>query len=153
GITTGGRDRDDGKLRLTFDYVDGVRRAGGLALLLPPGETSVEDVLAACDGFVLTGGGDVDPTLYGGRAHPTVYGVDRVRDDAEIALVRGILARRAPALCICRGMQVLAVAQGGSLVEHVPDEYGETVIHRGGDRFQEHAVRVAPESRLARTLG
>ncbi len=153
GITTPGRDPSDGKLRLTFDYVDGVRRAGGLALLLPPGEMATEDVLAACDGFVLTGGGDIATDLYGGRATPEIYGVDRVRDDSEIALVRAIVAQRVPALCICRGMQVLAVAQGGSLVEHVPDEYGEKVCHRGGDRFQDHPVRVEADSLLARTLG
>ncbi|MCY2961945.1 MAG: gamma-glutamyl-gamma-aminobutyrate hydrolase family protein [Planctomycetota bacterium] len=153
GITTGGRHASDGKLRLTFDYVDCVRRAGGLALLMPPGEGSVEDVLAACDGFVLTGGADVEPELYGGRAHPEIYGVDRVRDDAEIALLRAILARRVPALCICRGMQVLAVAQGGTLVEHIPDEYGDTVRHRGDDRYQFHPVRIDAASRLARTLG
>lgn len=153
GITTGGRDPSDGKLRLTFDYVDGVRRAGGVALVLPPGEISVEEVLAACDGFVLTGGPDVDPGRYGGRDHPEVYGVDAVRDEAEIELARAVVARRVPALCICRGMQVLAVAHGGTLVEHVPDEYGDRVPHRGGDRFQEHAVRVDADSRLARTLG
>jgi len=153
GITTPGRDATDGKLRLTFEYVDGVRRAGGIALLLPPGEMAIDDVLAACDGLVLSGGGDVAPDLYGGRAHAEIYGVDRLRDESEIALVRGIVARRIPALCICRGMQVLAVAHGGSLVEHVPDEYGEFVNHRGGDRFQDHAVRVDGDSRLAHTLG
>lgn len=153
GITTPGRDPTDGKLRLTFDYVDGVRRAGGLALLLPPGEMDVADVLAACDGFVLTGGGDVDPELYGGRASPEIYGVDRVRDDTEIALVRAIVAARKPALCICRGVQILAVAHGGTLVEHVPDEYGERVPHRGGDRFQDHPVRIDADSRLSRAIG
>ncbi len=153
GITTPGRDPTDGKLRLTFDYVDGVRRAGGLALLLPPGEMDVAELLAACDGFVLTGGGDVDPELYGGRAGPEIYGVDRVRDDSEIALVRAIVAARKPALCICRGVQVLAVAHGGTLVEHVPDEYGERVPHRGGDRFQDHPVRIDADSRLARAIG
>lgn len=153
GITTGGPLEPDGKLRLTFDYVAGVRRAGGLALLLPPGEASLEDVLSACDGFVLTGGGDVDPALYGGCAHPTIYGVERARDEAEIALLRAIVARRVPALCICRGMQVLSVAHGGSLVEHVPDEYGERVPHRRDDRFQTHAVRVEAGTLLARTLG
>jgi len=153
GITTPSRDSSDGKIRLTFDYVDGVRRAGGLAILLPPGEMAVEDVLSACDGFVLTGGGDVAPELYGGRAVPEIYGVDRVRDESEIALVRAIVSRRVPALCICRGMQVLAVAHGGSLVEHVPHEYGERVPHRGGERFQYHPVRVDGDSLLARTLG
>lgn len=153
GVTTGGRDVTDGKLRLTFDYVDAVRRAGGLALLLPPGESALDAVLAACDGFVLTGGGDVDPSLYGGRAHAEVYGVDRSRDDAEFALARAIVARRIPALCICRGLQVLAAAHGGTLVEHVPDEYGDRVRHRGDDRFQEHPVRVDADSRLARALG
>ena len=152
GITTTGRG-DDGKLRLTFDYVEGVRRAGGLALLLPPGDLDVEAALSACDGFVLSGGGDVDPARYGGRAHAEIYGVDADRDAFELALARAIVAHRRSALCICRGLQVLAVAHGGALVEHVPDEYGDRVRHRGDDRFQEHVVRVEARSRLARVLG
>ncbi|MBL8861637.1 MAG: gamma-glutamyl-gamma-aminobutyrate hydrolase family protein [Planctomycetes bacterium] len=153
GITTPGREAADGKLRLTVDYIDAVRRAGGFALLLPPGDLDVQAALEACDGFVLTGGGDVDPALYGGRAHPEVYGVDRARDESEIALVRALVARRTPALCICRGLQILAVAHGGRLVEHVPDEYGEAVPHRRDGRYQAHAVRIDPASRLARALG
>lgn len=153
GITTPGRDTTDGKLRLTVDYVDGVRRAGGLAILLPPGESDVAELLEVCDGFVLTGGGDVATDLYGGREHAEIYGVDRVRDDSEIALSRAIVAEKVPSLCICRGLQILAVAHGGTLVEHVPDEYGERVPHRGDNRFQTHAVRVDDRSRLARTLG
>jgi len=152
GITTPGRDTTDGKLRLTADYVDGVRRAGGLAILLPPGDGAALELLDFCDGFVLTGGGDIATELYGGREHPQIYGVDRVRDDSEIALARAIVAHRVPALFICRGLQVLAVAHGGSLVEHVPDEYGERVPHRGDGRFQAHAVRIDAQSRLARTL-
>jgi putative glutamine amidotransferase len=151
GITTSGRG-DDGKLRLTFDYVASVRRAGGFALLLPPGDLDVDAALAACDGYVLSGGGDVDPARYGGRSHAEIYGVEADRDAFEIALARAIVSDRRPALCICRGMQVLSVAHGGALVEHVPDEYGERVRHRGDDRFQEHAVRVDAGSRLARVL-
>ncbi len=153
GITTPGRDTTDGKLRLTVDYVDAVRRAGGLAILLPPGESAAQELLDLCDGFVLTGGGDIATDLYGGREHPEIYGMDRVRDDSEIALARAIVEQRIPALCICRGLQILAVAHGGTLVEHVPDEYGDDVPHRGGGRFQVHAVRIEAQSRLARTLG
>ncbi len=153
GITTTARDPSDGKVRMTGDYFDAVRRAGGLALLLPPGEMSAAEVLEACDGFVLTGGGDIDPALYGGRAHPEIYGVDRERDDSEIQLVRALVAQRVPTLCICRGLQVLNVALGGQLIEDIPDEIGTRVIHRGGGVYQEHRVQVEPDSRLARALG
>jgi putative glutamine amidotransferase len=152
GITTAGKDRD-GKLRVSARYVDAVRRAGGLPLLLPPEEHDVPEVLAACDGLVLTGGGDVAPRRYGGRDHPAVYDVDARRDESEIALVRALFAARKPALCICRGAQVLAVACGGTLVEHVPDEFGERVLHRGRGAYLEHRVTLEAGSRLARTLG
>ena len=153
GITTYGRN-EEGRFTLNARYVECVRRAGGLPLLLPPGEPRLEEALGIFDAFVMCGGPDVDPQLYGGRAHPQVYGLDPERDASDIALARELVARRVPALCICRGVQVLNVALGGTLVEHLPDEVGEKVAHRGPERaYVPHEVRLEPRSRLAALLG
>jgi putative glutamine amidotransferase len=156
GITTKGRG-DDGRVKLNARYVDAVRRAGGVPLLLPPGERELDPLLETLDGLVLTGGGDVDPALYGGRLHATVHDVDAERDASEIALARAADGAGLPTFGICRGAQVLNVALGGTLVEHLPDEVGETLTHAprpgaGSDDYEHHDVRVAPGSRLATVL-
>lgn len=154
GITTYGPD-DRPRFRLPTGYVHALRRAGALVWMIAPGETHVGALLERVDGVVLAGGGDVDPELYGGRRSDTFYGVDRVRDDGEIALVRGLLDRRVPTLAICRGMQITNVALGGTLVEHLPDEVGDEVPHRGDGPYSSslHAVTVTPGSRLAALTG
>ncbi|HEV8632084.1 MAG TPA: gamma-glutamyl-gamma-aminobutyrate hydrolase family protein, partial [Thermoanaerobaculia bacterium] len=153
GITTYGR-LQDGKYRLPAAYVDAVRRAGGVPVLLPPGDARVDELLERLDGVVLAGGGDVDPALYGGEAHPAIDRVDPERDAFEIALVRALVAERVPALSICRGCQVVNVALGGTLHEHLPDVVGEGLAHRSGDAEPEarHAVAVEPQSRLAAVM-
>jgi putative glutamine amidotransferase len=105
------------------------------------------------DGIVMTGGPDVDPKRYGGKPHPEVYGVDPERDKSEFALVQAIFEQKKPALCICRGLQVLNVALGGTLIEHLPDEVDDRIIHRGSTEYQSHDVDVVPSSRLARIVG
>jgi putative glutamine amidotransferase len=154
GIT--GYPRDErGRFSLPAEYVAAVRRAGGIPVIVAPGETRANELLEVLDALILAGGGDVDPMLYGGRAHPAIYGVDRERDESEIALAREVRERGTPALAICRGSQVLNVALGGTLIEHLPDEVGERVAHRGsgaGTRAM-HAVEIEPGSGLARTLG
>jgi putative glutamine amidotransferase len=153
GITTYGRN-EEGRFTLNARYVECVRRAGGLPLLLPPGEPHLEEALELFDALVMCGGPDVDPKLYGGRAHPQLYGIDPERDASDSALVKAMIARRVPALCICRGLQVLNVALGGTLIEHLPDEVGELVPHRGEERaYVPHEVRLEPRSRLAALLG
>jgi putative glutamine amidotransferase len=153
GITTYGRNAE-GRLTLGARYVECVRRAGGLPLLIPPGEPHLEEALAGFDGILMCGGPDVDPQLYGGRAHPEVYGLDPERDASEVALARLVLEQRIPALCICRGLQVLNVAHGGTLVEHLPDEVGLAVRHNGPERaYVPHEVALEPRSRLAALLG
>lgn len=152
GITTYGRD-ERGWFELPGEYVDAVRRAGGLAVLLPPGESDVERFLDLVDGLVLAGGGDLDAARYGGTPTQS-YMVDAERDDTELALVRRVLERRTPTLCVCRGLQVLNVALGGTLIEHLPDEVGGQVLHRRPPREPvHHRVEVAPGSRLAEILG
>jgi putative glutamine amidotransferase len=153
GITTYGRSRRD-RYRLPAAYVEAVRRAGGVPVLLPPGDERVEELVARLDGFVLAGGGDLAPELYGGEDHPAVERVDRDRDAFEIALVRAVVAEGAPALSVCRGCQVVNVALGGTLHEHLPDVVGAGVSHREAAPEAEvrHTVWVEPGSRLAAVM-
>lgn len=151
GITTHGRN-EKGRFDVNAKYVDAVRRAGGFPVLLPPGEKNPAECFEFLDGIVMTGGPDVDPKRYGGKMHPEVYGVDPERDACEIELVRAIFEHQKPTLCICRGTQVLNVALGGSLIEHLPDEVGEKVVHRA-DTYQMHDVEISAESRLAKVVG
>jgi putative glutamine amidotransferase len=135
-------------------YVDAVVRAGGLPFVLPvldPDDAA--SALLALDGLLLTGGGDVEPSLYGALPVAEVYGLDPARDTSEIALVRAAARARLPVLGICRGAQVLNVALGGSLVQHVPAVTG--VDHCRRDRAYEfvHRVRVDPQSVLAGVAG
>jgi putative glutamine amidotransferase len=158
GITTYGRWTPPGAPRPAFRlpavYVDAVRRAGGVPVLLPPGEHAVDDLVARLDGFVLSGGGDVEPSLYGAERHPLSDRIDLERDAFELALASAVVAHEVPALSICRGCQVLNVALGGTLVQHLPDVVGETIAHREStpDGEERHPVRVEPGSRLAAAL-
>jgi putative glutamine amidotransferase len=152
GITTYAR--EEGWFKLPGEYIDAVRQAGGVPLLIAPGEGDLDRVLESIHGLLLSGGGDVDPGLYGGKPHEMVYMVDEERDRIELGLVRGATDLELPALCICRGMQVLNVAFGGTLIEHLPDEVGEDVLHRLPPREPiDHAVSVAEDSHLAELLG
>ena len=155
GITTKGRD-GEGRLKLNARYVDAVRRAAGVPILLPPGEGDVDAVLDAVDGLILTGGGDLDPAHYGGSYHSTIYDVDAERDASELAIARAVAAGGVPTFGICRGAQVLNVALGGTLVEHLPDEVGDTLTHApapGATDYERHGVAVDAGSRLAAALG
>jgi putative glutamine amidotransferase len=140
---------------LPCGYVDAVRAAGATPVILPPGETQPERLLDLVDGLILAGGGDIAPRSYGGKPHETVYEVSEERDEFEFALARAALARTdVPLLCICRGMQVLNVACGGTLHAHVPERFGEKVVHRLPRRLPtRHGVRIAANSRLAEILG
>lgn len=154
GLTTYARD-ERGRFTLPTDYVEAVRRAGGLPWLIPPGEPRWRELFARLDALLLTGGGDIDPRLYGGAPHPSLYGVDRARDETEIALARAAIETRKPALAICRGCQVVNVALGGTLIEHLPEEVGSAVPHRGtapGTRAF-HRVTIQEGSRLAGIVG
>ena len=133
-------------------YVDAVRDAGGRPVLLPP-DSNDDDVLDRIDGLILIGGADVGPANYGAEPHPTVDAPRVERDASELLLCRGARARDLPLLGICRGMQVMAIAHGGSLIQDLPDA-GYGLVHREvPGSFTEHAVRFAPGSRIADIYG
>lgn len=139
---------------LDTSYLDAVAVAGGVPVMLPPvPPESVPDVLDRVDALVLPGGGDVDPARYGEARHPETYGVDPARDEVEMAAVDAALERRLPLLAICRGLQVLNVALGGSLVQHIEGEHA--VVHRDVDRWDSpgHAITFSPDSCVAEVLG
>ena len=153
GVTTYGRD-NHGRYTLPAEYVSAVQRAGALPLLIPPGTGHAEEYLELVDGLILTGGGDIDPAHYGGAQHETLYNVDTDRDRLELALAHEVVKRSVPTLGVCRGAQIVNVALGGTLIEHLPAEIGETVLHRKPSREPTpHPVRVKPGSRLASIVG
>jgi putative glutamine amidotransferase len=153
GITTYGRDEGN-RFTLPGEYVDAVRRAGGIPLLIPAGESRVDQVLATLDGLVLAGGGDLCPTLYGGAMHETIYMVDSERDSSELEMARTVIQAGFPTLAICRGAQLVNIALGGTLHEHLPDVVGEEIPHRLPPREPvEHRVTVDADSRLAAVMG
>jgi putative glutamine amidotransferase len=134
-------------------YVESVERAGGIPLVLPVLDPSlVEESLACVQGVLLTGGGDVQPARY--QAIPTgeTRGVDPARDDYEIRLLEVAIADDLPLLAICRGMQVLNVTMGGSLIQHVPTVSHMDHWHLAG-REAVHKVKIEPDSHLAEALG
>jgi putative glutamine amidotransferase len=152
-ITTYPADTDD-RVSLPAAYISSVRRAGGRALLVPPGEPDPAGLLDLVDGLLLTGGGDIDPARFGGAPHETVYQTDTQRDSLELDLIRMAIDRGTPTLAICRGMQVVNVALGGTLHVHLPDVVGETVRHRLPPREPvPHAVSVEDGCSLALIMG
>jgi putative glutamine amidotransferase len=134
-------------------YVTAVQRAGGIAWVLPPDEVAVEEpdlILDRVDGLILAGGADIDPASYGAETHAETRGTWPERDRFELALARRALQRDMPLLGICRGMQLLNVALGGTLDQHLPDSGGDEVHRSGTGTFGEHHVRLEPDS-LARS--
>jgi putative glutamine amidotransferase len=138
---------------IPFAYVRAVERAGGRALLVPPDEDGIEETLDALDGLILSGGNDVDPASYGAEPHAATGGVRPERDRAELALLEGALARDMPVLAVCRGSQLLNVARGGDLVQHLPEVVGDEKHRETPGVFSEHGVRVDPESRVGALVG
>jgi putative glutamine amidotransferase len=139
-------------------YVDGVQRAGGMALLLAPDPELAGDpdeVLDLLDGLILAGGADIDPSSYGAEPHPMTTGTVPERDTFEIALARRAMERDLPLLGICRGMQLMNVAQGGTLEQHLPESHGHEDHRRAIGTFDgaDHDVRLEPGSLAAQAAG
>jgi putative glutamine amidotransferase len=143
---------------LPTSYLTAVRRAGGLALMLAPDPALIEDpdeALELIDGLLLAGGADIDPATYGAQPHPETHDTAPERDRFEIAMVRAAIERDLPVLGICRGMQLIDVALGGTLRQHLPEELAHHEHRRSVGSFDDadHDVRLAPGSLAARAAG
>jgi putative glutamine amidotransferase len=143
---------------LPLSYVEAVQRAGGLVVMLPPDErlaVDPEEALELLDGLVLAGGADIDPASYGQEAHPETVDTVPERDAFEIALVRAAIERDLPVLGICRGMQLINVARGGTLLQHLPDRFGHHEHRRVLGSFDgaEHDVVLNEGSLAASAAG
>jgi putative glutamine amidotransferase len=138
---------------IPLDYVDAVERAGGRPVLIPPSENGVEETLDALDAIVFSGGADVDPASYGADPHPETDAPQARRDAGEMALLAAALERDMPTLAICRGFQLLNVARGGDLVQHLPEAVGHEDHRQVPGAFSEHPVEVKEGSRLASIVG
>jgi putative glutamine amidotransferase len=137
-------------------YSLAVQAAGGMALVLPPDDSAAErpdEMLDLVDGLMLAGGSDVDPASYGARAHPETSGTRPERDRFELALTHRALERDIPVLGICRGMQVLNVACGGTLVQHLPELVGHGGHRHTPGAFSDHDVRIDAGTLAARAVG
>jgi putative glutamine amidotransferase len=138
---------------LPRSYAAAVQRAGGLALLLPPDPAATEEpdlLLDRLGGLILAGGSDVDPATYGATPHPKTGRTWPERDRFEIALARRAVDRELPVLGICRGMHLLNVALGGTLVQHLPDVLGHSHHRHTPGSFGDHEVRLEPGTLAAR---
>jgi putative glutamine amidotransferase len=138
-------------------YLHAVQQAGGVPVLLPPqlSKTSLDRLVRGLDAILLTGGGDVDPAAFGEEPHPTLYEVAPSRDALETQVTLIALEKKTPLLAICRGIQVLNVALGGSLHQDVASEPGTEIQHSQKEARDQttHKVTITPRSRLGRILG
>ena len=149
---------DQQAVLLPRSYVQAVQAAGGLAILIPPDDLLVADadeVMELVDGLVLAGGADIDPSSYGAERHEKTVRTVPERDASEIALARGALESDIPLLGICRGMQLMNVALGGTLLQHLPETLGHHEHRRTLGSFDDadHKVRLEPGSLAARAAG
>lgn len=150
GLTTYAKN-EKGELYLPSNYCAAVIRAGGLPILIPPVTTEYD--LSLFDGLILTGGGDIHPDSYQGKSHDTLYKMDKTRDALELSLCKQALDTELPLFCICRGIQILNLALGGSIFQHLPDHYHDCIAHRQDDGSPiPHEVSIEAGSKLADIL-
>jgi putative glutamine amidotransferase len=138
---------------IPLSYVRAVDHAGGRPLVVPPSEDGLDETLGVLDGLILSGGGDLDPALYGADAHPETDAPRPERDHAELRLLEAALERDMPVLAVCRGSQLLNVALGGDLVQHLPEQVGHEQHKHQPGQFSDHEVRLDPASRVGTLLG
>jgi putative glutamine amidotransferase len=138
---------------IPLTYVRAVEGAGGRALIVPPSEEAIAETLDVLDGLVFSGGSDLDPDLYGQEAHSETNGVREERDRGELALLIAALERDLPVLAVCRGSQVLNVALGGDLVQHLPEVVGHEQHKHTPGVFGDHEVDLRADSTVGRLLG
>jgi putative glutamine amidotransferase len=144
---------------LTRKYAEGVLQAGGVPVIVPYNldEDSLLSLFDRLDGLLLSGGGDIDPAIYGEAPHPATAEIEADRDRVELALARWVVEKEKPFLAICRGIQVVNVALGGTLVQDIPSEVPDALEHsfergiveRG---YHAHPVKIAADSRLAQVM-
>jgi putative glutamine amidotransferase len=148
--------KDEPATLLPLSYARAIHGAGGMMAMLPPDRRATEEpgeLLDRIDALVLGGGADIDPEEQGIEAHPETIGTNPDRDRFEIALARGALERGIPLLGVCRGMQILNVACGGTLDQHLPDRLGHENHRLIPGSWAEHDVRIEPGSLAARAAG
>lgn len=157
GITAGTRTLTDGAwagyeaTAVTTNYTTAIREAGGRPVILTPGEVWSADELADLDGIVITGGTDIDPARYGAGALPTDFAADEARDAFEIELAQAAEENGIPVLGICRGLQIINVARGGTLIQHLADE--DLAYPRSDQQLTEVPIEVDADSDVALALG
>lgn len=134
-------------------YVDAVHRAGGRAVLLPPSPEGADVLADRLDGLLLSGGVDIDPSRYGAERDPHTQPSRPERDEGELAVLHRATEADLPVLGVCRGMQLMCVAAGGSLIQHLPDAIGSDRHQGAVGIYVEHDVRIVPGTRLAAVLG
>jgi putative glutamine amidotransferase len=148
--------KDEASVLLPLSYARAIHGCGGMVAMLPPDRRSSEDpdeLLDRLDALVIAGGADIDPEAHGAVPHPETVGTNPDRDRFEIPLARRALERGIPLLGVCRGMQVLNVACGGTLDQHIPDRLGHEIHRPLPGSWAEHDVRIEPGSLAARATG
>ena len=164
-VAVAGRTASAGKVSrdaVTFvgqRYLDALLRAGGEPCVITPRQLTADaaqEVMSTCDALLLIGGPDVDPALYGHEPHSRTYGVNALQDHFEISLLRAAMLLNKPVLAVCRGIQLVNVALGGTLHQHIDDD--TTVAHKpvnfpDGDEFAIHSVRITEGSQVHRVVG
>ncbi|MCI0442105.1 gamma-glutamyl-gamma-aminobutyrate hydrolase family protein [bacterium] len=156
GITAGNDPRTPGQYVIRWDYVRSIEQAGGIPVILAPSGAALHSRLTTrLDGVLLTGGVDIEPSVYGESFHPSVTRTSPERDEFEFKLIKTALQQKMPILAICRGLQVLNVAMGGSLVQDIPTMIGSEISHDDSKRQRHelaHQVTLKTESRLYEIL-
>ena len=156
GITSS-KDDENRRIFIHHAYMEMVEKAGAIPVLLPmtDDESMLDDMIELCDGFILSGGGDMDSAWWGEELHKLAGGINPMRDRMEVALTRKLYERNVPTLGICRGVQVMNVALGGTLVQDIPSQVEQPIIHRDvPNQYEEsHEVEVAEGTLLAAIIG